>query len=115
MSGILTRIIVTAFALIVVAEVVPGIEIDSVYRALMAAVVLGVVNVLVRPILVILTLPITLLTLGLFIFIINAGLFLWVASFLDGFKVDGFLPALIGSLIVSAISTVVNRAVHKGT
>jgi putative membrane protein len=113
MSHILTRIIVTAFSLIVVAEVVPGIAIDSVYAAIIAAVVLGIVNVLIRPILVILTLPVSILTLGLFIFVINAGLFFWVASFIDGFTVDGFVPALMGSVIVSIVSTIANRAARS--
>jgi putative membrane protein len=106
---ILTRIVVTAFALILVAELIPGISIDSVVTALVAAVVLGVLNVLVRPILVILTLPITLLTLGLFIFVINALLFWFVASFLDGFTVSGFWPALAGSIVVSIVSALINK------
>lgn len=112
MSRMLTRIVVTAFALILVAEFIPGIEVDSVVTALIAALVLGILNVLVRPILVILTLPITLLTLGLFIFVINALLFWAVASFLDGFTVQGFWPALFGSLIVSIVSAFVNKRVE---
>jgi putative membrane protein len=109
MSRILTRLIVTAFALILVAEFIPGIEVDSVLTALIAALVLGVLNAFVRPILVILTLPITLLTLGLFIFVLNAFLFWGVASFLDGFTVSGFWPALFGSIIVSIVSAIVNK------
>ncbi len=112
MTSVLTRIVVTAFALILVAEFIPGIRIDSVFTALIAAGVLGVLNTLVRPILVILTLPITLLTLGLFIFVINAVLFWFVASFLDGFTVSGFWPALWGSLVVSIVSALVNKKVN---
>jgi putative membrane protein len=112
MISIATRILVTALALILVAKLIPGITVSGIYPALIAALILGVLNVLVRPILVILTLPITLLTLGLFIFVINASLFWFVASFVDGFSVEGFLPALIGSLIVSIISSVLNKWVE---
>ncbi len=111
MSRILTRLVVTAFALILVAEFVPGIEVDSVLTALIAAFILGIMNAIIRPILVILTLPITLLTLGLFIFVINAFLFWGVASFLDGFTVSGFWPAFFGSLIVSIVSALVNKKI----
>lgn len=108
---ILTRIIVTAFSLLVVAEVVPGITVTGLVPALVAAFVLGVLNVLVKPILIILTFPITLLTLGLFIFIINAGLFFFVGSFVSGFSVSGFLPALFGSVIVSVVSSIINKVI----
>ncbi len=111
MAYVLTRIIITAFSIILVAEILPGISVDSLWTALIAAVVFGIFNVIVRPVLVLMTLPITLLTLGLFIFVINAFLFWMTASFIDGFAVEGFFPALIGSLIVSAVSTLLNRRV----
>jgi putative membrane protein len=113
MFTIAVRILITAFALILVAKFIPGITVTGLYPALIAALILGILNVLVRPILVILTLPITLLTLGLFIFVINALLFWFVASFVDGFKVDGFIPALLGSLIVSIVSSVINKFPNK--
>ncbi len=106
---ILTRILVTAFALLIVAKFLPGITVTGLIPALIAAFFLGVMNVLVRPILVVLTLPITIVTLGLFIFVINASLFWFVASFVDGFSVSGFWIALLGSLIVSVISSAVNK------
>lgn len=109
MTSIAARILVTACTLILVAKFVPGITVSGLYPALIAALILGVLNVLVRPVLVLLTLPITLITLGLFIFVINALLFSFVASFVEGFAVDGFLPALVGSLIVSVISSVINK------
>lgn len=112
MSHLLTRVIVTAFALVLVAEFIPGITVDSALTAVIAALILGVVNAVIRPILVILTFPITILTLGLFIFVINALLFSFVASFIDGFTVTGFFPALIGSVIVSLISTFVNKKIE---
>lgn len=106
---IISRILLTALGLLLVANLVPGIHVDGVYSAIIASIVLGVLNVIVRPILIVLTLPITIVTLGLFIFIINAILFTFVASFIDGFEVDGFVSALLGSLIVSVISSVGNR------
>lgn len=106
---IIARVLLTALALILVARLVPGITVEGLYPAIIAAVVLGVLNLIARPILVILTLPITVVTLGLFIFVINAFLFLFAASFIDGFTVSGFLAALIGSLIVSVISAIGNK------
>jgi len=106
---LIARLLLTTLALLAVAAYVPGVAIDGLYSAIMAAVVLGLLNLFVRPILVILTFPITLLTLGLFILIINASLFWFAATFIDGFSVTGFLPALIGSLIVTVVSTLGNK------
>lgn len=106
--NILVHILITMLALFLVDYLIPGIEVESIYAALIAAVVLGLLSVFVKPILVILTFPITIITLGLFIFVINAVLFLFAASFIDGFSVQGFLPALLGSLLLSIVSTVAN-------
>lgn len=103
---ILARLLLNALALLIAAYLIPGIVVDGLYTALIAALVLGLLNLTVKPILFILTLPITIVTLGLFAFIINALLFLFVASFIEGFAVGGFLDALLGSLIVSIVSTV---------
>lgn len=108
---ILLKIIITALTLLAIARFVPGIEVDGLYIAIITALILGILNVLVKPLLVLLTLPITILTLGLFIFVINATLFLFAASFIDGFAVSGFLSALVGSLIVSVVSSVTNLAI----
>jgi putative membrane protein len=105
MYSIALKLIITAGALLLVSEIIPGITVDNYYHALIAALVLGLLNIFIKPILVILTLPATLLTFGLFIFVINAGIFLLADFFLSGFAVDGFMPALIGSLIVSIVST----------
>ena len=105
---LIVRILITALALLIVSKLIPGVTVDGLYPALIAALILGGLNVLVKPVIVILTLPISILTLGLFIFIINGALFWFAASFLDGFQVDGLLTAIIGSLIVSIISTVGN-------
>lgn len=106
---LITRILISALALVVVAYFLPGFTIDGLYTAIIAALILGLLNVLVRPVLIILTLPITLLTLGLFIFVINALLILFVASFVEGFSISGFWVALIASIGVSLISAVGNR------
>ncbi len=110
--NILFRILVTALALLVVAEFVPGIEVDGLYPAIISAIMLGILNVLVRPVLFILTLPITILTLGLFALIINAFLFLFAASFIDGFTVDGLWPAIFGSILVSLMSALGNKFIE---
>ncbi|MFT5849675.1 MAG: putative membrane protein [Patiriisocius sp.] len=112
MMKLVTRILITALALLLVSNFVPGVMVDGLYAALIAALVLGILNVLVKPVLVILTLPITVVTLGLFMFVINAALFMFAASFLDGFAVSGFLAAMLGSLIVSVISSVGNRFIE---
>jgi putative membrane protein len=106
---LITKLLLTALTLLVVAKYVPGIVVDGFYPALIAAVILGLLNLFVRPILFVLTLPITVVTLGLFMFVINASLFWFAASFVEGFSVTGFLPALIGSLIVSVVSALGNR------
>jgi putative membrane protein len=103
------RVLITALALMLAAYLIPGIFVDNIYVAIFAAVVLGLLNLIARPILVILTFPITILTLGLFIFVINAAIFWFTASFIDGFEVAGFVPALVGSLVVSLVSTLGNH------
>lgn len=109
MKNILLRLFFNAIGLLLIAEYVPGIHVDGFYPALIAAFVLGFLNIFLRPILLILTFPITVITLGLFSFVINAFLFLFVASFVEGFKVDGFKYALFGSFCMSVISTIGNR------
>lgn len=98
---ILGKLLIVALTLILISYLSVGITVEGFYVALIVAVILGILNVLVRPILIFLTLPINLLTLGLFTFVINAFLFWFVASFVDGFEVSGFLAAFLGALIVS--------------
>ena len=109
---ILARVLITALALLLVAELIPGIIVEGLFAAIIAAIILGLLNLIARPVLVVLTLPITILTLGLFIFIINAVLFWFVASFVEGFDVSGFWPALLGSLIVSIVSAIGNKFIE---
>ena len=106
---IILKIIIGALALLGVAYLIPGVVVESFYSALIVSLVLGLLNVTVRPLLFILTLPVTVLTLGLFIFVINAFIFWFAASFLGGFSVSGFIPALFGSLLVSLTTTVANK------
>ncbi|CAM8670876.1 COG1950 Predicted membrane protein [Comamonadaceae bacterium] len=102
-----------AAALLAVAHFYSGVQVQSFGSALIAALVVGLFNALLRPILVILTLPVTLLTLGLFLFVINATLFWWAASLLDGFAVRDFSAALLGSLIYTVAGIVINSALDR--
>jgi putative membrane protein len=106
MITLLARWLLNAAALLVVAYLYPGVKVDDFVTALIAALVLGLVNAIVRPILVILTLPATILTLGLFLFVINAFCFWFVAEAVRGFRVDGAIAALVGSLLYSVITLV---------
>jgi putative membrane protein len=110
---IFVRWLLLAAALLLVSYVYPGVTIASFGAALIAAFVLGLFNTLVRPLLVLLTLPVTVLTLGLFLFVINALMFWAAASVLDGFNVTGFGAALIGSLIYSLCGLVIDVAVER--
>ena len=106
MLSLLVRWIVNAAALLLVAYLYPGVQVENFFAAAVAALVLGLINAVVRPILVILTFPVTLLTLGLFLFVINALLFWLVAEIVPGIRVSGFLAALIGSLLYSVITLI---------
>ena len=97
--------LLNAIALLVVAYILPGISVASFGSALIAALVLGLLNTLVKPVLVLLTLPITVVTLGLFLLVINALVFWFVGSVLKGFQVDGFWWAFLGALIYSIIAS----------
>lgn len=96
--------ILNAVALLLVAYLLPGIAVASFGSALIAALVLGLLNMLVKPVLVLLTLPITIVTLGLFLLVLNALLFWFAGSVLKGFQVNGFWWAVIGALLYSVIS-----------
>ncbi|MFB6275476.1 MAG: phage holin family protein [Halothece sp.] len=101
--------IVTAIALLITARIVPGLEIDSVSASIIGAAILGFVNAIVKPILFIFTLPLTILTLGLFLLVLNAISLGIVGALTPGFAVSGFLPALFGSLILSFIAGLLNQ------
>ena len=104
--------LLSAAALLAVAYIYPGVVVSSFGSALLAAFVIGLFNMVLRPVLVLLTLPVTLITLGLFLFVINALMF-WAASgVLTGFHVQGFGAALLGSLIYSALGLVIDAALR---
>jgi putative membrane protein len=112
MKGILIRWIINALALILMSHVIKGVEVDHFFAAFVAAAVLGVINAVLRPIVLLLTLPITILTLGLFVFVIN-GLMLYIAgSVVKGFHVSGFWASVFGALFLSVISWIVNAFVN---
>jgi putative membrane protein len=101
MRGFLVRMLITAVGLALAAWLVPGISVSGPGTLLLAAVLIGFVNGFVRPVVVILTLPLTLVTFGLFLLVVNAGMFGLVAWMLGGFEVSGFFAALLGWLITS--------------
>lgn len=104
MPGFLLRTFINAVGLWIASALVPGLSFASGVTLLVAALLLGIVNAIVRPIVVFLTLPITILTLGIFLFVVNALMLMLVAALLDGFLLSGFWAALFGSLIVSITS-----------
>ena len=110
---ILVRWGLLAAALLLVDNLYGGVSVASFGAALIAALVIGLLNTLVRPLLVLLTLPVTLLTLGLFLFVINALMFWAAAEVLDGFQVSGFGAALIGSLLYSLCGVVIDAAMER--
>jgi putative membrane protein len=101
--------LINALALLALPYILPSIRVDGFVTALWVAVVLGLINAVIRPVLLLLTLPVTLLTLGLFIFVINGLMFLLAAKMLDGFVVDSFMAGVIGSALYSVISWLLTR------
>ena len=102
--GFLTRLVVAALGLWLASALVPGIEVEGGWTLIGAALLLGLVNAVVRPVLVVLTLPFTILTLGLFLLVINAGMLGLVAAMFERFTIAGFWSALLGAVIVSVTS-----------
>lgn len=107
---LIAKWLLSATALLAVAQIYSGVEVLNFGTALVAALFIGLLNVFLRPLLILLTLPVTLLTLGLFLFVINALMFWAAAGVLDGFHVNGFMAALLGSLIYSALGLVIESA-----
>jgi len=114
MPGILLRWLITTIAVLIVPYVVSGVTVEGVGSALIAAAFLGILNALVRPLLILLTLPLTIVTLGFFILVINALLFELAAAVAPGIHVASFWSALFASIIVSIVSWLVNSAVSGG-
>jgi putative membrane protein len=112
MQPILLKWLINALALYVSSALVKGIEVSGAWALFLAAALLGILNAVIRPILIFLTLPINIVTLGLFTLVIN-GSMLWMVSWLiRGFVIHGFWPALLGALIISVISWLVNWLIH---
>lgn len=111
---LILRWVLNALALLLVAYVVPGVSVANFFTALLVAVVLGILNALIRPILLILTLPITIVTLGLFALVINALVFWMASAFVPGFEVAGFWAAFWGSLVLWAVSCATNSLLDEG-
>jgi putative membrane protein len=108
MLGFLLHLVLTAGALLIVARLVGGVYVSGFGAAIFGALVLGLVNAIVRPLMILLTLPITILTLGLFLFIINA-LMLWlVAALVPGIRISGFGAALVGSLLLTVLNLLID-------
>ncbi len=112
MLVLITRWLVITVAILLASKIVPGIYVDSLTTAVIAAAILGIVNTFLRPVLLILTLPLTVLTLGIFAFVINAFMLLLVSYFVPQFKVDGFFSAFLGTLIISLVSWIANRFIN---
>ena len=106
MQGFFLRTLITILGLLLASAIIPGVSINGTWSVILAAILLGLVNGFVRPVAFLLTLPITVLTLGLFLFVLNAAMFGLVAAMLDNFIVAGFWSAIFGSLIVSITSTI---------
>ena len=105
MPGLIVRLLINMFGLWLAAAIIPGVQLSGVGTFILAAILLGIVNALVRPIAIVATLPLTIVTLGLFLFVVNAMMFGLVAWLLADFAVSGFWAALFGSLVVSITST----------
>ncbi len=108
---VLVRFILNGVAIAVAAQFVPGLRLSGVVAEFAAGIILGLVNAVVRPVLILLTLPATLLTLGLFIFVLNAVCLALTAALVPGFEIEGFRGAFFGALVVSVVSWVVNALV----
>ena len=104
MQGILVRTLIIALGLGLANAIVPGVNVRGAFTLVVAALLLGLVNAIIRPLVLLLTLPITIVTLGLFLFVINAAMFGLVAAMLDGFSVGGFWSAIFGAIVVSITS-----------
>jgi putative membrane protein len=113
MAGLVLRWLISAASLLAIGYLVPGIEVKGFFSALIAALVLGVLNAVVRPILIVLTLPLTILTLGIFLLVINGLMLLLASALLPGFTVHGFWAALFGALVLSLIGWLVSALIHE--
>ncbi len=110
MLGVLVNVLIGGLAVMAGSYIIPGVQVRGFFDAVIAAVLIGIVSALVKPVLVVLTLPLNILTLGLFTFVINALMIMLVSALLPGFTVEGFIPALLLSLVLAVIGAVVNKS-----
>lgn len=112
--NLIIRILITAILVVFIANFLPGVHVASFTTALVVAIVLGLLNIFIKPILVILTFPVTILTLGLFLFVINALIILLCTNIVGGFSVDSFWTALFFSIILSILQSIMNKIIGEG-
>lgn len=112
MVGLLLRWIINALSLLLTAHVIQGIEVQGFLAALIAVLVLGIANAIIRPILIFLTLPLNIMTLGLFTFVINGFILYMVGAVVEGIEISGFLAALAGTILLSVISSLANKLIR---
>lgn len=112
--NLLIKILITSGLVLLIANFMPGVHVAGFTTALIVAIVLGLLNIFIKPILVILTLPVTILTLGLFLLVINALMILFCTKIVGGFSVDTFLTALIFSVILSVLQSIMNGILGEG-
>lgn len=105
----LLKILITTVNAFILAHILPGIEISDIFNALVVAVILSILDATVKPLLIILTFPVTILTLGTFLFVINAAIILAAEYFVDGFQIDSFLHALLFSILLSFFNSIVHK------
>jgi putative membrane protein len=103
---ILIKLLINALAIFITAELIPGVQLDGMYGALIVALVLGLINAIIKPILMLLTLPINFMTLGLFTFVVNAAMILLASKIVDNFAIPSFWTALVFSIILSVVSSI---------
>lgn len=106
------KILLTAVAVVILAYILPGVDVDNYTTAIWVAVIIGLLFAILKPILVVLTLPVTIVTLGLFLFVINAALILLANNWIDGFSVAGFWTALLFSILLSFIESVLFKVIE---
>lgn len=106
---LIIRLLINALVILLISQLLPGFAVASIYTAIVVSIVLAIVNVTLKPILILLTLPINILTLGLFTFVINAILLLFIASIVKGFEISGFWVALVASLLITGIHVILRR------
>ena len=113
MKNLIVHLVITALLLVLVSHFVPGIQVGGFGYALLAAFVLGIVNGIIRPLLILITLPATLLTLGLFLFVINALMLMLTGAIVPGFTVTGFVPAIYGGFLLALFNLVASSVLNK--